>query len=69
MAVSEGKTNTEISDYLDISACTVKNHLQRIMQKLNATNRTEAVAKRRQMSLRPQMYQVAAKTSHGLTIC
>ena len=69
MAVSEGKTNTEISDYLDISACTVKNHLQKIMQKLNAANRTEAVAKRLQMGLRPQMYQVAAKTSHGLTIC
>ena len=61
MAVSEGKTNTEISDYLDISACTVKNHLQKIMQKLNAANRTEAVAKRLQMGLRPQMYQGAAK--------
>jgi hypothetical protein len=47
----------------------VKNHLQKIMQKLNAANRTEAVAKRLQMGLRPQMYQVAAKTSHGLTIC
>jgi transcriptional regulator EpsA len=68
MAVSEGKTNTEISEYLAISAYTVKNHLQRIMQKLNATNRTEAVAKRRQMGLRPQMYQVTTKTSPDLMI-
>lgn len=68
MAVSEGKTNTEISDCLAISAFTVKNHLQRIMHKLNAANRTEAVAKRRQMGLHPQLYQVATKTSHDLMI-
>lgn len=68
MAVSEGKTNIEISTHLEISAYTVKNHLQRIMQKLNATNRTEAVAKRRQLGLPPQMYQVATKASHDLMI-
>ena len=68
MAVSEGKTNIEISDYLAISAYTVKNHLQRIMFKLNAANRTEAVAKRRQMGLPPPMYQVATKTSLDLMV-
>ena len=68
MAVSEGKTNTEISDDLAISAYTVKNHLQRIMHKLNAANRTEAVAKRRQMGLHPKLYQVARNTSHDLII-
>jgi transcriptional regulator EpsA len=68
LAVSEGKTNTEISDYLAISAYTVKNHLQRIMFKLNAANRTEAVAKRWQMGARPQIFQVAGKSSHDVMI-
>ena len=68
LAVSEGKTNTEISDYLAISAYTVKNHLQRIMFKLNAANRTEAVAKRWQMGAPPQIYQVAGKPSRDLMI-
>lgn len=46
--VSEGRTNAAISEILSISAFTVKNHLQRIMKKLGAANRTEAVAKYRQ---------------------
>jgi transcriptional regulator EpsA len=47
LLVAEGKSNAEISEILAISACTVKNHMQRIMKKLNAANRTEAVAKYR----------------------
>lgn len=43
--VSQGKTNLEISKILAVSLFTVKNHLQRIMDKLNATNRTEAAVK------------------------
>ena len=43
--VSEGKTNREISTILAISVFTIKNHMQRIMQKLDAANRTMAVAK------------------------
>lgn len=42
--VRNGKTNIEIGLILDISAFTVKNHLQRIFKKMNVTNRAHAVA-------------------------
>jgi DNA-binding CsgD family transcriptional regulator len=42
--VRQGKTNLEIGSILDISAFTVKNHLQRIFRKLNVGNRAQAVA-------------------------
>lgn len=45
LLVSEGKTNIETSKILGLSALTVKNHMQHILKKLNAGNRTEAVAK------------------------
>jgi transcriptional regulator EpsA len=45
--VSMGRTNAEVSRLLGISAFTVKNHMQRIIRKLGASNRTEAVAKYR----------------------
>jgi len=40
-----GKTNQEIGMILDISAFTVKNHLQRIFKKLDVLNRAQAVSK------------------------
>lgn len=40
-----GKTNQEIGLILNISPFTVKNHVQKILRKLNVTNRTQAVAK------------------------
>jgi transcriptional regulator EpsA len=43
--VGLGKTNPEIGQILDISAFTVKNHLQRIYRKLNVSNRAQAVSK------------------------
>lgn len=43
--VRNGKTNFEIGMILDISAFTVKNHLQRIFRKLDVINRAQAVAK------------------------
>lgn len=43
--VMKGKTNQEIGMILDISAFTVKNHLQRIFKKLDVLNRAQAVAK------------------------
>lgn len=43
--VAKGRTNAEISGILSISEFTVKNHMRRIMKKLSASNRTEAVAK------------------------
>jgi transcriptional regulator EpsA len=43
--VAMGKTNSEIGSILNISAYTVKNHMQRIFQKLNVFNRAQAVSK------------------------
>ena len=43
--VRDGKTNHEIAQILEISPLTVKNHVQKILRKLNATNRAQAVAK------------------------
>jgi len=43
--VRAGKTNQEIGLILGISAFTVKNHLQRIFQKLDVTNRAQVVDK------------------------
>lgn len=43
--VGIGKTNSEVGSILDISAFTVKNHLQRIFKKLDVYNRTQAVSK------------------------
>lgn len=40
----EGKSNLEIGVALDISALTVKNHIQKILRKLGANNRAHAVA-------------------------
>ena len=45
--VSNGKTNPEIAQILSISAFTVKNHMQRVFQKLNVSNRAQAVSKLR----------------------
>ena len=49
--LAQGRTNLEIAEILEISPFTVKNHVQRIIRKLGAANRTEAVAKYRHGSL------------------
>lgn len=41
----EGLSNQQIGERLDISALTVKNHVQRILRKLGASNRAHAVAR------------------------
>lgn len=43
--VRQGKTNYEIGMILNISTFTVKNHMQRILRKLNVTNRAQAASK------------------------
>jgi transcriptional regulator EpsA len=42
--VREGMSNQQIAEQLGISALTVKNHVQKILRKLGAANRTQAVA-------------------------
>jgi len=46
-----GKSNWDIGGILNISENTVKNHVQRIIKKLNANNRQHAVAKALHMEL------------------
>lgn len=43
--VREGLSNQAIGVLLDISPLTVKNHVQKILRKLNASNRAQAVSK------------------------
>jgi transcriptional regulator EpsA len=43
--VREGKSNQEIGMILSISPLTVKNHVQKILRKLRASNRAQAVSK------------------------
>ena len=42
MAIREGKNNQQIGEALGISALTVKNHVQKILRKLGASNRAQA---------------------------
>lgn len=43
--VREGKSNQEIGRILNISPLTVKNHVQKILRKLNVQNRAQAVGR------------------------
>lgn len=43
--IAEGRSNREIADQLILSPETVKTHVARILRKLNASNRAEAVAR------------------------
>ena len=49
--VREGMSNQEIGVQLDISPLTVKNHVQKILRKLGAANRAQAVARAMSMNL------------------
>ncbi len=51
--VATGASNQAIADRLVISQGTVKGHLNHILSKLDAHNRTEAVARARQLGLLP----------------
>lgn len=51
MWVRDGMSNQQISDKLGISALTVKNHVQKILRKLGAANRAQAVAKAMNMNI------------------
>ena len=47
----QGKSNQEIGLLLGISALTVKNHVQKILRKLSASNRAQAVAQAMSLQL------------------
>jgi two-component system, NarL family, nitrate/nitrite response regulator NarL len=49
--LAEGMTTTQIGSQLFISENTVKTHIRHILEKLDASNRTEAVSKAIQMGL------------------
>lgn len=49
--MAQGASNVEIADALVIAFATVKRHVSNILSKLQATNRTQAVAYARRLSL------------------
>ncbi|MGC0143516.1 response regulator transcription factor [Pseudactinotalea sp. Z1732] len=49
--VAEGRANREIAGDLFLSTHTIKRHVAHILDKLNAGNRTEAVARGRDLGL------------------
>ena len=49
--LSQGYSNQEIADKLFVSLNTVKTHIQKIYQKLNAKRRTQAIQKARELAL------------------
>ncbi len=62
----EGKSNQQIADELGISALTVKNHVQKILRKLGAANRAQAVAQAMSLQLLDRPVQTAATRSRLL---
>jgi len=50
--LQSGKTNKKIAHELHLSTNTIKTHLQSLYKKLGATNRTEAVTKATELSIK-----------------
>lgn len=49
--LSQGLSNQEIADQLFVSLNTIKTHISKIYQKLNARRRTQAIQKARELAL------------------
>jgi LuxR family maltose regulon positive regulatory protein len=49
--MAQGLTNQEISERLFISLNTVKTHVKNILSRLEAANRTQAIARAREIRL------------------
>jgi LuxR family maltose regulon positive regulatory protein len=57
LLLEQGKTNQDIAESLVITVGTVKSHLNHILAKLDANNRTQAVARARELGLFDQIFQ------------
>ena len=64
--VEKGKSNNEIAQILSISHLTVKNHVQKILRKLNVQNRAQAVARGISLNLTTVRYETRAEPSPRL---
>ncbi len=53
--IAAGLTNREIADRLYLSLVTVKAHARSIYDKLDAHNRTQAVARARELGVLPRL--------------
>jgi len=51
--LAEGMSNAEIADTLEVAHATVKVHTNRIYQKMNVKNRTQAAIKAQYMGIGP----------------
>ena len=51
--LAEGHSNNEIANLLSISPNTVKTHVMNVLGKLDATRRTQAIQKARQLEILP----------------
>lgn len=60
----EGRSNPQIGETLGISALTVKNHVQKILRKLGAANRAQAVAIAINLNLLSSAAQPGEFSSH-----
>jgi LuxR family transcriptional regulator, maltose regulon positive regulatory protein len=49
--LATGRSNQQIADELVVALDTVKKHVSRVLDKLGATNRTQAVARARELEL------------------
>lgn len=52
-ALAEGRSNKEIAILLDVSPNTVKTHVARLYEKLDARRRTEAIRRARELGILP----------------
>lgn len=55
LLIRDGKTNNQIAEILEVSPWTIKNHVQMIFQRLNTSNRTQAITRAMKLGiLRPE---------------
>ena len=53
LEIAAGRSNKEIAEQLHVSPNTVKTHVARLFEKLDASRRTEAISKARELGIVP----------------